>query len=393
MIANFLNSELLQRNFNIDFVYRQSETYQRGITARVHNKRANYIPTLLLSAELHRRLLKYFTKGSILYLLIAAIIIPVWKYTTIASSITRLYKVIKGRSIDIVHINNGGYPAAVTCYSMIIAARLLGIKNIVYVVNNMAQGYNHPLRWFDYFLDLYIKRQVTLFITGSNHAAVKLRKVLSLKDDQVMNIPNGIKLRDIKKCKSQFFTEIGIKQTSRLIFSVIAILEERKGHMFLLKAITILSKIVPNSNMPLFIIEGTGSQKERIIRFIAENNISSSVVLIDHVDNIFDLYNASDVVVLPSVEDEDFPNVIIEAMGMGKPVIGAKIAGIPEQIDDGINGLLVEPADSIDLAKAIEKMTDKNTIEKLGKNAQEKFSASYYVEKSIDQYINIYKKY
>ena len=392
MLANFMRSQLMYSNYSISFMYRQSEPYQKGIVKRINNKKVNYLPIILLKAEVHRELLKNINKGSFVYSFFAAIIILVWKYLTIIVSILPLYRVIKRKNIDILHINNGGFPGATSCYSMVIAAKLSGIKKIVYVVNNIAQDYKHPLRWLDYFLDLYLKKQISIFITGSKHAANELKKVLTLKNDQVINIPNGIELREINKSKSLFLSEIGIKKTNRLIFSVISILEKRKGHRFLLQAIAILSKTIHSNDMPLFIIEGSGSQKETIITFIEEKNLSSYVKLIGSINNIFDLYNASDVVVLPSIENEDFPNVIMEAMGMGKPIIGTKIAGIPEQIDNGVNGLLVEPADPVALAEAIKKMINRKRIQQFGKNAEIKYKKKYVVNKTINKYIKIYEK-
>ena len=216
--------------------------------------------------------------------------------------------------------------------------------------------------------------------------------MLTLKNDQVINIPNGIELREINRGKSIFLSEIGIKKTNRLIFSVISILEKRKGHRFLLQAIAILSKTIHSNDMPLFIIEGSGSQKEMIITFIEEKGLSSYVKLIGNIDNIYDLYNASDVVILPSIENEDFPNVIIEAMGMGKPIIGSKIAGIPEQIDDGVNELLVAPADPVALAEAIKKMNNRKRIQQFGKNAEIKYKKKYVADKTINKYLKIYEK-
>ena len=54
--------------------------------------------------------------------------------------------------------------------------------------------------------------------------------------------------------------------------------------------------------------------------------------------------------------NEDMPNAISEAMLLGKPIVGTRTAGIPEQIDDGVNGYLVSPGDPIDLANKINKL-------------------------------------
>ncbi len=75
---------------------------------------------------------------------------------------------------------------------------------------------------------------------------------------------------------------------------------------------------------------------------------------------------AADLLVLPTLS-EGFPNVILEAMAAGLPVVVTNILGIPEIVDDGVNGLLVPPEDPAALAEAIEKLLgDPNLRERMG---------------------------
>lgn len=61
----------------------------------------------------------------------------------------------------------------------------------------------------------------------------------------------------------------------------------------------------------------------------------------------------SDVVVLPSISSEGPPIVVLEALVLGKPVVAARVGGIPEIIEDGETGLLVPPRNPQALAEAI----------------------------------------
>ena len=65
------------------------------------------------------------------------------------------------------------------------------------------------------------------------------------------------------------------------------------------------------------------------------------------------MINAFDFIILPSISHEDFPNVVVEAFSLGKPVIGSKIAGKPQQIYHEINGILVSPKKVEELTCAI----------------------------------------
>lgn len=391
MIPNFLNSEKIHAAYNVNFIYRRSEDYEKVLFSRVEKKGINYIPVKLPKQEVHRNLLKGFNKGGVLYKSISAIIVLFWKYYSISAAIPPLYKILKNKDIEILHVNNGGYPAANTSYSVVIAAKFCGIKKIVYVVNNIAADYKNPVRWLDLFIDPYIKKNVNLFITGSKFASSPLKNVLSINEDKVANIANGINPREVRINREDYLDSLKIKCKGRLIFSTIALLEERKGHIWLLKAIKILKESISLENLPIFIIEGEGSQKEKLKVFIKENDLENDVLLIGNTEYIFNLLNASDVIVLPSIGNEDFPNITIEAMSLGKPTIGTRIAGIPEQIDHNKNGIVVSPKNPEELAEAITILLNKDKIRVFSQNAFQKFNDNYTVNISVENYIKVYQ--
>jgi glycosyltransferase involved in cell wall biosynthesis len=320
------------------------------------------------------------------------LIIFVMKYFTIIYCIPLLYKKFIKLNIDVLHINNGGYPAAFTSYSAVIAARLSGVNKIIYVVNNIAQNYTSPLRWFDKIIDIYIKNKVSFFVTGSINAGEKLKSTLKLSNNKVVNIPNGVKIRDITLSRLELFNELGLDLKNRSLFSTIALLEERKGHIWLLKAIKKLKETnIDKETFPFFIFEGDGSTFSMLNNYIAENKLEDYVKIIKKIPNIFNLINASDAIILPSIFMEDFPNVIIEAMSLGKPVIGTKIAGIPEQINHHKNGCLVNPKDSEALHDSIIHLLNKDVRKSYGIQSKHKYNENYKVEISINKYIQLYK--
>nr|WP_320016109.1 glycosyltransferase family 4 protein [uncultured Desulfobacter sp.] len=97
-------------------------------------------------------------------------------------------------------------------------------------------------------------------------------------------------------------------------------------------------------------------------------------------------------VVVPSEWYENCSMVVLEAMALGKPIIGSKIGGIPEQIDNGKTGFLFKMADKTDLA---EKMTillkDKMLRKTMGKAARLKLEQEYSLKSHFEGLIDIYK--
>lgn len=82
--------------------------------------------------------------------------------------------------------------------------------------------------------------------------------------------------------------------------------------------------------------------------------------------------------------NEGFPTTHLEAMALAKPIIGTKIAGVPEQVVDGKTGLLVEPGDPVGLAAAIKTLVDDPELRiRLGQNGLARMKSLF----SIEQYV------
>ena len=96
-----------------------------------------------------------------------------------------------------------------------------------------------------------------------------------------------------------------------------------------------------------------------------------------------EIINQYDVVILTSLV-ESFPNVLLEAMACGKPVIATNIYGIPEMITDGINGFLIQPKSSIAIRKVVNRFLDNpSLIKKMGSNAQKIVKERFEKEKQM----------
>lgn len=78
------------------------------------------------------------------------------------------------------------------------------------------------------------------------------------------------------------------------------------------------------------------------------------VTWLDHRHDVVPLLHAADVVVLPSVREEAFGRVLIEAMSTGRPAVGSRIGGIPEVLAGDLSGLLAEPGDPLSLATVLD---------------------------------------
>ena len=113
-------------------------------------------------------------------------------------------------------------------------------------------------------------------------------------------------------------------------------------------------------------------------------------------DEILAAYRMAAVVALASVVTDDgdrdgIPNVLVEAMACEVPVVSTRISGIPELVDDGTDGLLVDPADPVALAHAIERvLTDAELRARLGRAGRHKVERLFDVGANTQELVRLF---
>tara|TARA_A100001035_G_scaffold212595_1_gene172420 strand:- start:60 stop:1040 length:981 start_codon:yes stop_codon:yes gene_type:complete len=291
---------------------------------------------------------------------------------------------------DIIHLNSGGYPPTMSVKAAIIAAHFFKAKKLILVVNNLAENYNSLSRVFDMPLDRVIVKYVDIFVTGSKAAKNRLKNVLSLDEKKIMNIHNGISLRKSQENIKDTRKRLGLIKKNIKVFGIVGLLIPRKGHMVLINSIELLVK--NNVDNFVVLIEGEGYLKKKLEQEVISKGLNKYCIFIGHENNIIDFISAVDFIIFPSIANEDFPNVILEAMGLGKIVIASKLSGIPEQITDGKTGFLFDPGDEKALAKLMIKViAEKHNHRLMELESINKFKSFFTDIVSVKKYISLYE--
>ena len=151
--------------------------------------------------------------------------------------------------------------------------------------------------------------------------------------------------------------DFGIPFDGKIILSI-GSLVERKGHLDMIAAFSLVRKEIRNAHL---VICGQGPLKERMEELIGRLGITHCVTIIDGLsyDKMPNLHSIADVFCLPSYLDrtwqEQFGYVFIEAMACGVPVISTNTGSISEVVSSRC-GILVAPGDSLQLSKALIKL-------------------------------------
>lgn len=110
-------------------------------------------------------------------------------------------------------------------------------------------------------------------------------------------------------------------------------------------------------------------------------------------EDVLALLEGADLCVVPSVWQDAFPLAVLETMAMGKPVIGTRVGGIPEMIEHDVSGILVQPADTSMLARAMYDLaSDSRLAERLGIAARERVAQEFSPQKQLDYLTEIVRK-
>ncbi|MCE7699746.1 MAG: glycosyltransferase family 4 protein, partial [Methanobacterium paludis] len=150
-----------------------------------------------------------------------------------------------------------------------------------------------------------------------------------------------------------------------------------------------------NKNVKLMIV-GTGPKKDELKKKVSKLSLKNFVIFTGNIAPIemHKYYQAADIFLLPSYTDAGGPPVVfIEAMACGLPVIGTDVGGIPEGIENGINGFIVPPKNVDELINRLEILfKDENLRKEFGNNSLEKIREnSMTLEKKAEKLINLYK--
>lgn len=218
-------------------------------------------------------------------------------------------------------------------------------------------------------------KNVDIFITPSKY----LQNIAKADVSPIIHLPYFIELRKFYELTNNY----------NLLF--VGRLERIKGVEFLIQAASSIVKAFPQTTLT---IVGDGREKTYLLNLTKKLQLEKHVQFLGWIGNkeLDAYYKKASIIVVPTVSSEAFGLVILEAMRVGRPVIGTNVGGIPEIIDDGVNGYLVEPENPEQIAEKVMKLfSEEKLLKELGRNARKKAEA-FSIEKHVDHLGKIYEE-
>jgi glycosyltransferase involved in cell wall biosynthesis len=147
------------------------------------------------------------------------------------------------------------------------------------------------------------------------------------------------------------------------------------------------------SNVPVrAVVVGDGPDAEISRAYVRDHGLEDRVIFSPFRTDVNNVFNALDIVVVPSTWEEPCSAVIQQAMALSRPVIGTRTGGTPEMILDGETGLLVAPSDSESLAGGIETLAaDRDLRSRMGVAGRQRVEEFFSLNVMTDKIVDIYR--
>ncbi len=232
-----------------------------------------------------------------------------------------------------------------------ISARKKGTK-VIYMAHGFHFYNGAPLlNWMIYYpVEKFLSRFTDGLITINQEDYRRAQKFHAGKTILIPGV--GIDLDKFQKkepTRQEIRNKLGIPDGKIILMSV-GELTKRKNHMVVVEALAWLKEYDI-----LYVICGDGPLKARLRAKAEELGVRDRLKLLGFRKDIAELHKAADIFVFPSLQ-EGLPVALMEAMASGLPIVASKIRGNEDLISNNQGGYLINPKDSEQIAKAIEKM-------------------------------------
>lgn len=262
----------------------------------------------------------------------------------------------------------------------ILARKFSKFKPRIYFYQQMQSGIIKK----DFFHN-WIYKNIDGAIVIANFMKKQLAETTVLPESKIETIFIGIELQKYNPLnfnKFELRKKINIPPEPFVVINI-ARIDKLKDQMTLIKAFA--EAHIPDS---ILLLVGEGENKQNCKEFVKQLKIDNKVYFLGFRNDIPELLNASDLFVLPTLS-ETLGIVLIEAMASQLPVIGTNSGGVPELINDGVNGFLFEPKDFETLKNLIISLyQDKIKREQVAENAFNFVQKRFDYKKQTDQFFD-----
>ena len=231
-------------------------------------------------------------------------------------------------------------------------------------------------------------RQVDRFIAASE----AIRQMLvadGVPADRTVTVHEGIDVDHVLAAPAVNVHEAFWLPHGAPVVGNVAALVPHKGQRYLIEAAYLAVQQVPDAR---FIIFGEGELREHLEHLVREHLLEKHVLLPGFRTDVLGCIKGCDLFVMSSVT-EGLGTSLLDAMACARPIVATRTGGIPEIVEDEVNGLLVPPRDHTALAQAIVRaLKDEDLRRTMGAAGFARVQARFTVERMVDETAAVYAR-
>jgi glycosyltransferase involved in cell wall biosynthesis len=225
-----------------------------------------------------------------------------------------------------------------------------------------------------------------LTVAVSHHLAETISRDLGVARSRVHMVPNGVRCESASTPTLR--AELNLAPGDRLL-ACVGNLYPVKGHRYLVDAMALIRGAHPSAHLA---IAGRGDLAEALLSQARELGVADRVHLLGLRSDISSILADADVFVMPSLS-EGLPMALLEAMVAGRPIVATDVGEVGYALARGEAGILVPPADAIQLAAALELLLGhRSRAMELGRRAAARVRAEYDVSRMVQRYVDGYNE-
>jgi L-malate glycosyltransferase len=235
-----------------------------------------------------------------------------------------------------------------------------------------------------------LMRKASRVVTVADFLRLETVELFGVRPEKVVTIPNGVDVARMRPANGReaIRKELGIPLQSRVILSVGALTWEKNP----LAHLAVSERVFRKLPEAYHLVVGDGPLRAEVQRAVRERGLDGRVRFMGSRADVPDIMAASDVLILASAV-EGMPGSAIEAGMTGLPVVGFRMAGVPEVVEDGVTGVLVAPNDVEALARsALEILSDGAGRRSMGEAARERCLARFDIQGVAHRYLDLYRE-
>jgi glycosyltransferase involved in cell wall biosynthesis len=228
-------------------------------------------------------------------------------------------------------------------------------------------------------------------VTGGDKTKRELVERDGLSADRVAAFPIGLDVDYFRPAAPDrdLRFEFGLPK-DHLLVGLISYLRSYKGHEYFIEAARIIAS---QRDDVTFVIVGEGPEEQSIRSKIGQLRLELRIRMLGFREDLLNVFRSFDVFAIPSVEGDTIPQVLMQALAVGIPVVSTTVGSIPDVVIHGETGFVVPPRDADALAQRMAALLDDAPLRaRMGAQGRSLVERCYSLDRMLDRLENVYDR-